>query len=265
MHGRRAHAALLPGDARRQDGLRQELLQAVLQHGLPLCQDAGGAVRGAPLRGAEPARRGSERRRAGLRVRAALRGHLPPRLRGGRRHPRHQGDQVLAHLQPRLLRRLQLLRAGLPPGAAPAGAQPRVARARGQGTHAAARLQGLHPRRGRPHGELPGAGLHPAAQARRVPHQAVPLPQTVPQPAPRPQRLHRPAARAARASRREEGLRALGHPLRLHHGRPARRGVHPRAERPPRVGPAARGARARLRQRARPHGKAKPGRLPAVL
>ena len=107
--------------------------------------------------------------------------------------------------------------------------------------------------------------MHPAAQARRVPHQAVPLPQALPQPQARPHGLHQAAARAARAAGREKGLRALGYTLRLHHGRPARRGLHPRAFRTPCVGPAARGARACLRQRACPHGKAWTRRVPGIL
>ena len=51
---------------------------------------------------------------------------LPSLLRGGGRGAGHQGGAFLAHLEPRLLRRLQLLRPGVPPGKARGGPQPRL-------------------------------------------------------------------------------------------------------------------------------------------
>ena len=70
--------------------------------------------------------------------------------------PGHPRGEVQPDQQPRLLRRVRVLRADVPSGAHRAGAQPRVASwKRRSSMIARPGVQGLHPRRGRPHGELP--------------------------------------------------------------------------------------------------------------
>ena len=125
---------------------------------------------------AEPAADAAFDRGDGRGLRAAVRPHLSPRLRGSRRHPGHRGNQVQPDELPRLLRRVQLLRADLPSGAHHPGPQPRVPARGGAEDYGGSGLQGLHPRRRRPYGELPAAGLQKAAEARRLPGPTVPFP-----------------------------------------------------------------------------------------
>ncbi len=176
-----------------------------------------------------------------------------PDVRGGRRRAGHQGGAVQPHQQPRLLRRVLVLRAHVPSGAHRAGAQPRLARGGGAGHHRRARLQGLYPRRGRPHGELPRPRLRQADEGRRLPAPALPVPGAVRAPRGGPCATTWSCCAAAQAARREEGVRAQRHPLRLRAGRP-RHGDEFLDEicDAPRERPAARGARARVRHRARP-------------
>lgn len=74
-------------------------------------------------------------------------------------------------------------------------------------------LQGLHSRRRRPDGGLSRTRLRKAAQERRVREPPVPVPASLPEPEGGPPRIHRDSAGTARASGREEGVRALGHSL----------------------------------------------------
>ena len=80
----------------------------------------------------------------------------------GRRHPRLRRDPLLHLQQPRLLRRVLVLRAHLPPGPHAAGPQPREHHARGGSAHARSRVQGLYQRRRRAHGQ---ASSSPRAQS----------------------------------------------------------------------------------------------------
>ena len=147
---------------------------------------------------------------AGPRGRAALRAGAPPRLRQHGRRARHRGGALLRHPQPGLLWGLQLLLPGLSPGPDHHLPQPRERHPGGHRPDAAPRLQGLHPRRGRPHGQLPPPFLPEAAQARAVQDTGPAWPPT---PCPNLDADHtdylHAAAQAPGHPRRQEGL----HPL----------------------------------------------------
>ena len=92
---------------------------------------------------------------AGQGLRPALHPPVSPHLREHGRRARHPGGAVLHHPEPRLLRRLQLLRH--PAASGPPCHQPQRGQHRG-GSRAhdpRAGFQGLHPRCGRPHRKLP--------------------------------------------------------------------------------------------------------------
>ena len=74
-----------------------------------------------------------------------------------RADPRDRRGQVFDHLLPRVLRRLQFLRADVPSGTRDLGAKPRVDPQRSAGDDEGSRVQGLHPRRRRTDRELPKA------------------------------------------------------------------------------------------------------------
>ena len=70
------------------------------------------------------------------------------------------------------------------------------------------------------HGEFPRAGLRQAAHAGCLHRPPLFGHETLSGAEGRPSRLHGASAQAAETARREEGVRALRHPLRLRHGRP---------------------------------------------
>ncbi len=72
-----------------------------------------------------PPAKPADHRRDGSRLCAAVYANLSSVLRSARRRARYSGGAVLHHPQPRLLRRVQLLRAGVPSGTVHSGAQPR--------------------------------------------------------------------------------------------------------------------------------------------
>ena len=71
--------------------------------------------------------------------------------------------------QPRVLRRMQLLLAGVPSGAHDHLALDRILRARGRGLHPRPEVQGLRPRRRRSERQLPPSVVQGSVEARHVP------------------------------------------------------------------------------------------------
>ena len=121
--------------------------------------------------------------------------------------------QLFDHAQPRLLRRLQLLRARVPPGAHRALPQHRVGRPRGEAHHRDAGFQGLHSRRRRSDRQFPLRRVQKAAYRRRLRGAEMLGAHALQEPRRRPQRVHRAAPRGRSPAEGEEGVHPLGHPL----------------------------------------------------
>lgn len=127
--------------------------------------------------------------------------------------PRHCGGEVQPGIQPGLLRSLFLLRPDLPSGPHRPDPLPRVHPHRGGADGPGPGFQGLHPRRRRPHRQLPPPGLRKADDQRRLRRTAVPLPHPLQKYQCRPLGLCGPAAETAENSRGEKGLYPQRHPL----------------------------------------------------
>ena len=109
--------------------------------------------------------------------------------------------------------RLLLLRPDLPPGPYRPGEKPRIHSGRGRKNGQRPGLQGLHPRCGRPHRQLPAPRLRKADDQGCLRRTAVPLPHPLQEYERRPQRLCGAAAQAPENSRGQEGLRSQRHSL----------------------------------------------------
>ena len=248
------HAPVVRGRARRQAPLcrgHTHRVRRARPHPRPRYAPA---VRGA-LSGHQPARHAARHEGARPCGRAALYPRVAPHVRAARRRARDRGGALQRDPQPRLLRRVQFLRAGVPPGPHDYEPQPRERHPRGRGHDAPPALEGVRIRRRRPVGKLPPPVVPPAAGARHVPEPAVPRADALPEHRCRPLRLSHPAAQAAPDPRRKEGVRAQRHPLRLYALRRQRR-VLPRARALPHLRSAQGRARALHRHRARLHGQA---------
>ena len=103
-----------------------------------------------------------------------------PSLRCGGRRARAFRGEVQPGEQPRMLRRMLVLRVDVSPGARRVGAQPRVADRGGAPCLRRPRLQRLHTRRGRSDGQLPRARVRKAAEIGCVLRSTVPDAQPCP-------------------------------------------------------------------------------------
>ena len=185
--------SLVRGCLRQQAGLRPFGQNPVRRTGCRARQGDSPAARQAhPC--AEPARKAADHRRDGSRLCAAVYANLSSVLRSARRRARYSGGAVLHHPQPRLLRRVQLLRAGVPSGTVHSGAQPRERDRGSKKDHPNARIQGIHPRCRRPDREFPLSGLQKAGEIRLLQGQALPVPHHLSEHRGRPHGLPRTAA-----------------------------------------------------------------------
>ncbi len=91
--------------------------------------------------------------------------------------------------------------------------QPGIHPARGRGHDPRPGIQGLYPRRGRSDRQLPGPSLRKTAHQGRLPREAMPLPEALPEHEGRSFGLRGSAAQAPRPARREKGLHPKRHPL----------------------------------------------------
>ena len=128
--------------------------------------------------------------------------------------PGHPGGEVQPDQQPRLFRRLQLLRADLPPGADHPGQKPRVHRGGGENSDEGSGFQGLHPRRGRPDGQFPFPGLRKAADQGSLPRTGSACSRSPAKICSADHHgLHRPLEKTAGSAEGEEGVHPLRHPF----------------------------------------------------
>ena len=198
----RGQGGLCPGD---EDRIRRARSHPGLR--------GGAALRGA-VSGGEPAGAAAAAGGAGRPVRPAL--HPAGASHVQERHTGHRGGTVFHHPQPGMLRRVQLLCAGLPPGAD--GHQPvhRVGAGGGGAADPRAGVQGVHPRRGRAKRQLPPHQLPEAEAVRDVQEPQLPGTGAVPQSGRGPLGVHGAAAADAGDTGDQAGVRAERHPVRLY-------------------------------------------------